>query len=141
MLSITAVVSTDSVMVSANNVDEKSNKGNEMTVPYALKDILTWNLNADTTDPVTSYSVTIGYPNIKLYAKNRGTQPFRVEVMHNSKKTVIFNTKVPVGQIVEVLNNDFMPLVPSGTYIVTIYGGKAQPKGQVVLKSSDTRWP
>lgn len=141
ILSITAVVSADSAMASANNVDDKSNKGNEMTVPYALKDILTWNLNGDTTDPVTSYSVTIGYPNIKLYAKNRGTQPFRVEVKHNSKNTVIFNTKVAVGQIVEVLNNDSMPLVPSGTYTVTIYGGKAQPKGQVVLKSSDTRWP
>ncbi len=140
MLSIAAVASTDSANASVNNVDLKSKAGNEIISPYSIGDTLTWDLNGNKTDPATSYSVSVGYPNIKLYAKNTGTQSYRVEVKHNSKNTVIFNTYVPAGQTLEVVNNDSIPLVPSGTYTVTIYGGSGQPKGQVILKSSDTRW-
>jgi len=144
ILSIAAVASADSSIASANNVDSKSKEGNEIIeiTPYAIGDTLTWDLKGDKVDPVTSYSVSIGYPNIKLYAKNTGAQSFRVEVKHNSKNTVIFNAIVaPGAPAVELVNNDSMPLVPSGTYTVTIYGGSGLPKGQVVLKSSDTRWP
>ncbi|MBA9084122.1 hypothetical protein FHR92_000576 [Fontibacillus solani] len=109
--------------------------------PMAIGDTLTWDLTGNTVDPSKSYSVTIGYPNIKLYAKNTGTTSFRVEVKHNSKNTVIFNQTVAAGSTVEAINNDSNPKVPSGTYTVTIYGGSGLPKGQVVLKSSDTVWP
>jgi hypothetical protein len=105
------------------------------------KDKLTWDLKGDKPDPVTPYSVTIGYPNIKLYAKNTGAQSFRVEVKHNSKNTVIFNATVAEGTTVDLLNNNSMPLVPSGPYTVTIYGGSGLPKGQILLESSDTWWP
>ncbi|MRN56363.1 hypothetical protein [Paenibacillus monticola] len=37
-----------------------------------------------------------------------------------------------------ITNNDSNPLVPSGTYTVTIYGGTDVPKGTVVLKASGT---
>lgn len=136
MLSIAAVASDDNAIFSANNTDLKPKEGNEIIEisPYAIGDTLTWDLKGNKTDPATSYSVSIGYPNIKLYAKNKGAQPFRVEVQHNSKKRVIFNATVAVGEMVELVNNNSMPLVPSGTYTVTIYGGAGQPKGQVVLK-------
>ncbi len=61
--------------------------------------------------------------------------------MHSTKKRVIFNETVAAGESVEIVNNDRYPLVPSGTYIVTIYGGAGMPKGEVVLESSDTKWP
>lgn len=127
----------------ASNGDVTSKEGNEINEvsPYSLKNILNWVLKRDTVDPVTDYFVSIGYPYIKLDAKNTGAQPFRIEVKHNSKNTIIFNETVEAGETVEFINNDKKPAVPSGAYTVTIYGGSGLPKGQVVLISSDTRWP
>ena len=127
----------------ASNGDVTSKEGNEINEvsPYSLKNILNWVLKRDTVDPVTDYFVSIGYPYIKLDAKNTGAHPFRIEVKHNSKNTIIFNETVEAGETVEFINNDKMPPVPSGAYTVTIYGGSGLPKGQVVLISSDTRWP
>ena len=127
----------------ASNGDVTSKEGNEINEvsPYSLKNILNWVLKRDTVDPVTDYFVSIGYPYIKLDAKNTGAHPFRIEVKHNSKNTIIFNETVEAGETVEFINNDKMPAVPSGAYTVTIYGGSGLPKGQVVLISSDTRWP
>ncbi|UQQ36832.1 hypothetical protein [Paenibacillus polymyxa] len=88
-------------------------------------------------DPEKDYSVTIGYPHIKLNAKNTGAHSFRVEVKHNSKNTVIFNASVAADATVELVNNDSIPLVPSGPYTVTIYGGIGLPKGQVLLTQSN----
>lgn len=122
---------------------KEGNEGNEMS-PVTIKDTLTWELDGNVVDPTSTYSVTIGNPNIKLYAKNTkktGSPSFRVEVMHSTKKRVIFNETVAAGESVEIVNNDRYPLVPSGTYIVTIYGGAGMPKGEVVLESSDTKWP
>ncbi|WP_211748191.1 hypothetical protein [Paenibacillus sp. Marseille-Q4541] len=141
-LSISLITGVSSVVL-ANNVNVKSEEGNELIEisPYSLKDILNWDLKRDKVDPVEDYFVTIGYPHIKLDAKNTGAHSFRVELMHQSKKTVIFNAIVEPGETVELVNNDSMPLVPSGPYIVTIYGGSGLPKGKVVLISSNTRWP
>ncbi|MCY9589993.1 hypothetical protein [Paenibacillus chitinolyticus] len=108
--------------------------------PYAIKDTLTWDLTGNVVDPSKSYSVTGGYPNVKLYAKNTGSKDFRIEVKHDTKNKVIFDKTVEAGKSVEVINNDSSPTVPSGNYTVTIYGGSGLPKGQVVLKSSDTPW-
>lgn len=68
---------------------------------------------------------------------------FRVEVKHNIKNTVIFDENVTSGATVELINNDHMPLVPSGAYTVTIYGGSGLPKGQVLLTQSKEpfEWP
>lgn len=123
-----------------NNVDLKSKEGNEITKisPYIPNEtqILTWDLMGDEVDPVKDYSVTIGYPHIKLDAKNTGAHSFRVEVKHNSKNTVIINESIAAGATVEFINNDHMPLVPSGAYTVTIYGESGLPKGQVLLTQS-----
>ncbi|MGK9254021.1 MULTISPECIES: hypothetical protein [Paenibacillus] len=131
---------SSAVLANADTASKEGNKAIEIT-PYAIKDTLTWDLLGNKTDPTNSFSVTIGAPNIKLYAKNTGTASFRVEVKHNSKNTVIFNETISAdGTGKEFINNDSNPLVPSGTYTVTIYGGSGLPKGQIVLKSSDTKW-
>jgi hypothetical protein len=121
-----------------NNVYLKSKKENGIfeSSPDALEDTLTWDLAGDIVDPEKDYSVTVGYPHIKLNAKNTGANSFRVEVQHNSKNTVIFNASVAADATVELVNNDNMPLVPSGAYTVTIYGGTGLPKGQVLLTQS-----
>ncbi|WP_018884608.1 hypothetical protein [Paenibacillus massiliensis] len=127
--------------VSAYDVSA-SEEGNEIIEASPLiKDSLTWDLKGNAMDPTNTFSVTAGYPNIKLYAKNTGAAPYRVEVQHISKKRVIFNETVAVGKTVEIANNDSNPLVPSGTYLITIYGGPGLPKGELILKSSDTKWP
>ncbi|MGN8228271.1 hypothetical protein [Paenibacillus polymyxa] len=122
-----------------NNVDLKSKEENVIfeSSPDALEDTLTWDLAGDKVDPEKDYSVTVGYPHIKLNVKNTGAHSFRVEVKHNSKNTVIFNAKVAADATVELVNNDSMPLVPSGAYKVTIYGGTGLPKGQVLLTQSN----
>ncbi|MBE7897085.1 hypothetical protein [Paenibacillus polymyxa] len=121
-----------------NNVDLKSKEENETfeSSPETLEDTLTWDLAGDKVDPEKDYSVTVGYPHIKLNAKNTGAHSFRIEVKHNSKNTVIFNASVAADATVELVNNDSMPLVPSGAYTVTIYGGTGLPKGQVLLTQS-----
>ncbi|MCP3746709.1 hypothetical protein [Paenibacillus sp. A3M_27_13] len=121
-----------------NNVDLKSKEeyGIFESSPDALEDTLTWDLAGDKVDPEKDYSVIVGYPHIKLNAKNTGAHSFRVEVQHNSKNTVIFNASVAAEATVELVNNDNMPLVPSGAYTVTIYGGTGLPKGQVLLTQS-----
>ncbi|SEF70515.1 hypothetical protein [Paenibacillus sp. UNC499MF] len=124
---------------SSVSVNESSQSSGIIT-PYAIKDTLTWDLNGNVVDPSTSYSITVGYPNIKLYAKNTGAYDFRIEVKHNAKNKVIFDKTVKAGGTVEAINNDSSPTVPSGDYTVTVYGGSGKPKGQVVLKSSDTKW-
>lgn len=142
VLSISLITGIASSSLASNN-DINPKEGNEINEvsPYSLKDILNWVLKRDTVDPVTDYYVSTGYPYIKLDAKNTGAHSFRIEVQHKSKKTVVFNETVEPGETVEFINNDNMPPVPSGDYIVTIYGGSGLPKGQVVLISSDTRWP
>ncbi|MBD7971037.1 hypothetical protein [Paenibacillus gallinarum] len=142
VLSISLITGIASFSLASND-DVSPEEGNEINEvsPYSLKDILNWVLERDTVDPVTDYFVSIGYPYIKLDAKNTGAQPFRIEVKHNSKNTIIFNETVEAGETVEFINNDNMPPVPSGAYTVNIYGGSGLPKGQVVLISSDTRWP
>lgn len=140
-LSISLITGVSS-FASANN-DTLSKEGNNVIEisPFAIKNTLTWDLQGNQSDPVNSYTVDIGYPNIKLYAKNTGTASFRIEVKHNTKNTVIFNETISAnGQAKEFINNDSNPPVPSGSYTVTIYGGAGLPKGQIVLKSSDTEW-
>ncbi|MFD7522083.1 hypothetical protein [Paenibacillus chitinolyticus] len=110
--------------------------------PYEIKDTLTWTLDGSKTDPKnTGFSVTGGYGNVKLFAKNTGTHSFRIEVKHDYKNTVIFDQTVQPGDTVNPINNNDSPAVPAGNYTVQIYGGKGFPKGEVVLKSSDTQWP
>lgn len=141
-LSVSLIAGINSISSASNDkvVLKKENEIIEVN-PYSIKDVLNWVLKRDTADPVTDYFVSIGYPYIRLDAKNTGAHPFRIEVKHNSKNTIIFNAKVEAGETVEFINNDHNPLVPSGAYTVTIYGGSGLPKGQVVLTSSDTPWP
>lgn len=123
-----------------DNVDLRSEEGNKHNEnnPKASKEpqTLTWDLNGDKVDPVKDYSVTTGYSHIKLNVKNTGGHSFRVEIKHNNKNTVIFNENIAADEIVEFVNNDLMPLVPSGAYTVTIYGGSGLPKGQIFLTQS-----
>ncbi|MNW44755.1 hypothetical protein D3C74_219960 [compost metagenome] len=137
---ITGVVSA----VSASDYTA-SKKGSEVIgiTPFALQpSTLNWDLSNNTTaDPSTSWTVQIGYPHINMYVKNTGAKSFRVEVKHNTKGTIIFNKTIEADGVgVNFINNDSNPLVPSGTYTVTIYGGSGVPKGTVVLKASDTPW-
>ncbi|MCP1423667.1 hypothetical protein J3D43_002183 [Paenibacillus xylanexedens] len=137
---ITGVAGAASANV--NTVSEVGTEDNIFT-PYAVqKNTLNWDLTKNTTaDPSKPWTIDIGYPHINLYAKNTGSKSFRVEVKHNTKGTIIFNKTVAAdGKGVNFINNDANPLVPSGTYTVTIYGGTAVPKGTVVLKASDTPW-
>ncbi|MCP1423666.1 hypothetical protein ABIC86_003717 [Paenibacillus sp. DS2363] len=123
-----------------NNIDLKLEEENEIIEisPNTSEETqtLNWDLTGHQVDPVKDYFVTIGYPHIKLNVKNTGTHSFRVEVKHNSKNTVIFDENIATGATVEFINNDLMPLVPSGAYTVTIYGGSGLPKGQVLLTQS-----
>lgn len=142
-LSISLITGVASA-VSANN-DTASKKGTEaiaMTPNAVQPRILNWDLMNNTAgDPNTSWTVDIGYPYINLYVKNKGEKDFRVEVMHTTKGTIIFNKTVPAdGLGKNFINNDHNPLVPSGTYIVTIYGGTAVPKGILTMKASKTSW-
>ena len=90
-------------------------------------------------DPYASWQIPVGYPNIKLYAKNTGKGDYRVEVQHENKKTVIFNATVASGTTQIFVNNDNGPQVPSGDYIITIYSGRNMPKGTIVLEDSEHR--
>ncbi|WP_085981305.1 hypothetical protein [Paenibacillus sp. HGF7] len=133
----TAFITGDSSAVSAN--DNLKSIG---ITPHAIGNTLTWDLKGNVVDPVNSFNVKSGYGNVKLYAKNTGTASFRVEVKYNgTSNKVIFNQTVENGKpAVEVINNNNNPSVPAGDYTVTIYGGSGLPKGEVVLKSSDTPW-
>lgn len=128
--------------VSANE-NTASKEGNEAIGIFAIQNnTLDWNLSNNTTaDPSTSWTVQSGYPHINMYVKNTGAKSFRVEVKHNTKGTIIFNKTIAADGVgVNFINNDSNPLVPSGTYTVTIYGGSGVPKGTVILKASDTPW-
>lgn len=142
-LSLSLIIGASSI-VSANNgmVSQQGDNAIEIS-PMAIGNTLSWDLSNNTqTDPVNYFNVDIGYPNIKLYAKNTGAKSFRVEVKHVGKDRVIFDKTIPAdGLPHEFINNDSNPLVPSGQYKVSIYGGQGTPKGEVVLKSSDTPWP
>jgi len=108
---------------------------------FSIGNVFTCSLNGNEIDPAKPFKITTGYPNIKLYAKNTGTVAFTVEVKHNTKKTVIFQEVIqPKNKEKEFINNDDIPLVPSGDYTVTIYGGSGKPKGNIILKSSNIRW-
>jgi len=143
MLSIAAVASADSANASANTVDSKPVGGNEIIgiSPFALKDTMNLDMTGNQLDPRGTFFVTVGYPNIKMSVKNSGLYAFRVEVQHKAYKTVIFNKTVSPGQQIDFVNNDSSPLVSAGDYEVTVYGGSGLPKGQVILKSSNTMWP
>ncbi|MGF7050320.1 archaellum component FlaF (FlaF/FlaG flagellin family) [Paenibacillus sp. DS2015] len=92
-------------------------------------------------NPTGQWTVQSGYPNINLYLKNTGSQSFRVEVKHYAKGTVIFNQTISADGVGRnYYNNDSNPLVPSGTYTVTVYAGTATPKGTITMKASDTPW-
>lgn len=137
---VTGVASAESV-----NDYTASKEGDKVIniTPFTLQQsVLNWDLTNNTqSDPHTSWTVEIGYPNINLYLKNTGSNSFRVEVKHNTKGTVIFNQTIAADGIGRnFINNDSSPLVPSGTYTVTVYGGTAVPKGTVILKASDTPW-
>ncbi|MDQ0062523.1 hypothetical protein [Paenibacillus harenae] len=142
VLSISLITGAASA-VSANG-STASTKGTEaVIVPMALQpSTLNWDLlNNTKADPSTSWTIQIGYPHINMYVKNTGTTAFRVEVKHNTKGTIIFNKTVAADGVgVNFINNDYNPLVPSGTYTVTVYGGTGVPKGQVIMKASDTPW-
>lgn len=100
-----------------------------------------YSLNGTQGDIQKSFKVTTGYPNIKLDVQNIGKLAFRIEVKHNTKHTVIFQEDIPPhSKLQQFINNDDVPLVPPGDYTVTIYGGGGKPKGDLTLKSSNTRW-
>jgi hypothetical protein len=101
------IIGTAALSISLITGASNAVSANEMS-PSSLKDKLTWDLKGNTIDPTNTYSVTIGYPNIKLYSKNTGAISYRIEVMHNSKKRVIFNETVAAGKTVEVVNNNII---------------------------------
>lgn len=141
VLSISLITGV-AIAVSANGYTT-STEGNEQIVPLALQaNTLNWSLlNNTKADPNTSWNIEIGYPHINLYVKNTGASSFRVEVKHKTKGTIIFNKTVAADGVgVNFINNDSNPLVPSGAYSVTIYGGGNVPKGQVRMNASDTPW-
>lgn len=142
VLSLSLITGITGAVSASSNDDLSSIKVNGgIITPTAIGDTLTWDLDGTTQDPTHAYHVTVGYPNVKLYSKNTGTNSFRIEVKHNLKGKVIFDKTVPAGSSVQVINNDSNPTVPSGDYTVTVYGGGGLPKGQIVLKASDTKWP
>ncbi|WP_311078000.1 hypothetical protein [Paenibacillus polymyxa] len=118
-----------------NNVDLKSKKENGIfeSSPDALEDTLTWDLAGDKVDPEKDYSVQLDIHILNLMQK---ILEHTLLGSKYSKNTVIFNASVAAHATVELVNNDNMPLIPSGAYTVTIYGGKGLPKGQVLLTQS-----
>lgn len=143
LLSISLITGITGAVSADNN--KASKVGNEVIgiTPFAIQaSTLNWDLlNNTTADPNTSWTVQIGYPHINMYVKNTGLSSFRIEVKHSTKGTIIFNKTIEASGVrVNFINNDSNPLVPSGTYKVTIYGGTNAPKGTVVLKASDTPW-
>ncbi|NGM84289.1 hypothetical protein G5B47_17910 [Paenibacillus sp. 7124] len=142
-LSISLITGVASAVSANDNTASKEGDKVINITPFAIQQsVLNWDLTNNTVaDPHTSWTVQIGYPNINMYLKNTGSNSFRVEVKHNTKGTVIFNETIAADGIGRnYINNDSNPLVPSGTYTVTVYGGTAVPKGTVVLKASDTPW-
>ncbi|MBT2291484.1 hypothetical protein J7E73_20630 [Paenibacillus albidus] len=138
-LSISLITGVASA-VSAN--DYTASKEGNKVINIVQPSVLNWDLTNNTAaDPNTSWTVQIGYPHINMYLKNTGSKSFRVEVKHNTKGTIIFNKAIAADGVGRnFINNDSNPLVPSGTYTVTVYGGVAVPKGTVLLKASDTPW-
>lgn len=131
--------------VSADADAVASKEGREAIVitPYAVQNsILNWDfLNNTAPNPTNHWTVEIGYPYINMYVKNTGSQSFRVEVRHDQKGTIIFNKDIPAdGLGHNFINNDNNPLVPSGTYTLTIYSGTATAKGTITMKASNTPW-
>lgn len=142
VLSISLIAGAASV-VSANGTTTSTEGTPIEVVPMALQtNTFNWDLLSNTiADPVSSWNIAIGYPHINLYVKNTGSSPWRIEVKHKTKGTIIFNKTVPADRVgYNFINNDYNPLVPSGDYSVTIYGGTSAPKGQVIMKASDTPW-
>jgi len=143
-LSISLITGVASA-VSANN-DTASKEGNEAIeiTPFAIQpNVLNWDLSSNTVGdpPPKLWTVQAGYPHINMYVKNTGSKSFRVEVRHNTKGTIIFNETISADGVGRnFINNDNSPLVPSGDYTVTIYGGAGIPKGQVIIKASNTPW-
>ncbi|MBT2288740.1 hypothetical protein J7E73_06240 [Paenibacillus albidus] len=130
------------VASAASANDYTASKEGNKVINIVQPSVLNWDLTNNTAaDPNTSWTVQIGYPHINMYLKNTGSKSFRVEVKHNTKGTIIFNQTIEADGVGRnFINNDSNPLVPSGTYTVTIYGGTAVPKGTVILKASDTPW-
>ncbi|HBS46964.1 MAG TPA: hypothetical protein DEA91_25365 [Paenibacillus sp.] len=130
--------------VSANEVTT-SNIGDEasgISLRALQPNTLDWSFLYNTTaNPTNSWKVDIGYPFINLYAKNTGTQSYYIEVMHKTKGTIMFYVEVPAdGKPHNYINNDFNPNVPSGEYQITLYGGTSAPKGNIIMKASNTPW-
>ncbi|MFF2909484.1 hypothetical protein [Paenibacillus sp. NPDC057934] len=130
------------VSANENTVSKEENEVIEIT-PFALQQKnFNWDLlNNTIADPADKWTIDIGFPHINLYAKNTGAKSFRIEVKHKTKGTIIFNKTIAADGVgVNFINNDKDPLVPSGEYTVTVYGGAGVPKGTIIMKASDTPW-
>ncbi|WP_435925454.1 hypothetical protein [Paenibacillus sp. DYY-L-2] len=123
------------------NVDLKSKQSEEIentsshvTGEWELK------LEGGQTTYTETLSIAKGSGNLKLQAKNMGSQSFRVTLqsVDYPQYGVILDTTVKAGKTFDWTKNGGG--VPSGAYILQVHGSTANPKGVVYLKSADTPW-
>lgn len=97
-------------------------------------------LEGGQTTYTTYVLIAKGSGNLKLQAKNTGTQPFRVTLqsIDYPKYGGILVETVHPGDPQDWIKNGGG--VPSGAYVLQVHGSTANPKGVVDLKSAESPW-
>lgn len=123
------------------NVGLKS-EGSEVTEinPSAITGEWELKLEGGQTTYTKTLSIAKGSGNLKLEAKNTGSQSFRVTLQSDDypQYGVILDATVKGGETLDWIKNGGG--VPSGAYTLQVHGSAANPSGVVYLKSADTPW-
>ncbi|GGA43181.1 phospholipase domain-containing protein [Paenibacillus physcomitrellae] len=128
--------------VSAADLNPKATEESEVIeiTPFAITGEWTLNLEGGSTTYTKTLAIAKGSGNLKLQAKNTGTQSYRVTLQSNDypEYGVILDATVKAGETFDWTKNGGG--VPSGSYTLQVHGSAANPKGIVYLKSSDIPW-
>lgn len=123
------------------NVGLKS-EGTEVTEinPSAITGEWELKLEGGQTTYTKTLSIAKGSGNLKLQAKNTGSQSFRVTLQSDDypQYGVILDATVKGGETLDWIKNGGG--VPSGAYTLQVHGSAANPSGVVYLKSANTPW-
>ncbi|MEF2968164.1 hypothetical protein V3851_20235 [Paenibacillus sp. M1] len=137
--SLSLIVGTASAVSANGDLKSKETEVIEIT-PFAITGEWELKLEGGQTTYTKTLSIAQGSGNLKLQAKNTGSQSFRVTLQSDDypQYGVILDKTVKAGETFDWTKNGGG--VPSGAYTLQVHGSAANPNGIVYLKSADIPW-
>ncbi len=139
LLFISLIVGVANVMSASVDLKAKETEANKIN-PSAITGKWELKLEGGSTTYTETLSIAKGSGNLKLQAKNPGSQSFRVTLQSDDypQYGVILDAAVKAGETLDWTKNGGG--VPSGDYTLQVHGSAADPKGVVYLKSASKPW-